>query len=262
VSDQDEQMAEFRDNMSRMTGRAASSTTTDSDGRFSMDRLTMGSYQLRVSRSGDSPAHYTPVKLGPGHKHVDVQLPESAVQGRVIDDRGRPVPGAGVRLRRVSDDPEQQNDVRTERIAMTSSMFGGNGGFKNDTDLDGQFQIEGIPTDVKLQIEVQANGFVNNSSETFEALGNQLVHAKKITLTRAGSIHVTVGEGTQRMFAPVYARRLDAEEGTQKSSIALVSNGEARLKGLTPGRWIVSEEAGGEGQELLVVAGQESAVEL
>jgi len=215
---------------------------------------------LRVSRGTGTPGHYEEVDLGPSGGRVEVELPGSAVEGRVLDLRGRPIEGAAVRLRRARESDEDGAWERAQR-RLANSFIGGSTGVKNRTDGEGRYKIESIPVGIPYEVVVSADGYVEGSSEPFEADEDEEVHAATVRISPAGSIRVLV-PGAEMMFQTIYARRTDAEGKTIGRSLGMVRGGAALLRGLAPGEWLVSKERDEEGQSVLVHAGEESELEL
>lgn len=79
----------------------AKSAETDEKGHFEVKDLAAGSYRIRAVAEGIQGPHATKMmQLAPGQDlTVDFRLnPSSNISGRVTDENGEPVPGAGVRL--------------------------------------------------------------------------------------------------------------------------------------------------------------------
>lgn len=261
LSEQDELLADLRERMSQMTNRKSTTTTTDSGGEFVLEKQPLGRAQLRISRGGGIQPHYVSVDLGPGQNHVDVELPGSSVEGRVVDADGRPIVGAGVRVQRVRAAAGEADEWEAQGLKMASSFFGGSSGFGNQTDTLGKFTIEGIPSDVSLVVQVQAEGYIEGASEAFEARNNEQLRGRQVKLAAAGSIRV-LAPGAGRMFRPIYAQRIGGEDGPARRAMSMVRGGIATLKDLAPGDWQVSEEQGADGLPALVVAGEMVEVQL
>lgn len=83
---------------------------SNQDGRFAFQRVAPGDYRLEVSRAGYGNGSYGRMStgmpdrvltVGPGGHRTDLKLllwKEAVVAGRVLDDRGKPLPGVPVRL--------------------------------------------------------------------------------------------------------------------------------------------------------------------
>ena len=93
---------------------ALPATTTDAEGRFSLDRIDPGSYLLLVQRVGYLDQGYgattpqivgPPLVLNPGETRRDIAIkltPQSLLYGKVVDEDGDPTPGAQVQVLRAS----------------------------------------------------------------------------------------------------------------------------------------------------------------
>jgi hypothetical protein len=109
-------------------------TRSDADGRFRIEKLPAGTYRVCVSADG-----YAPMLVGYSHlvkdgylAFDDVELsPRAAVSGSVVDDAGKPIAGALVRL----DDTMGVNGV-SYRLPATAEAT---------TDANGCFDITDVP---------------------------------------------------------------------------------------------------------------------
>ena len=73
---------------------------TDAEGRFRFEAVKLGEYVLTVEADGHAPQHRH-IKAGPRPNPQEFRLkPGRRVRSRVVDDAGRPVPGACVVLSR------------------------------------------------------------------------------------------------------------------------------------------------------------------
>jgi hypothetical protein len=120
---------------------------TDSAGRFGVDRLPAGRYNVQVTKPGwvrmsygargpDRPG--TPITVADGAKVADVavRLPRGAViTGMVVDEHGLPAYGAQVRVM-------QYRMQQGERVLMP--VVGG-GPFSESADDRGMYRLYGLP---------------------------------------------------------------------------------------------------------------------
>ncbi len=258
-SDQDEYRAQLNEQMSNFMPNRPASTRTDSDGRFVLDEVETGKYRIRVGRPGGMPSHYEPIDVRLGTNRAEISLPGSAVEGRVVDAEGGGVAGASVQIHRY--DPEDPESGRDARMDLALSFFGARSNDGVRTDADGNFVIEGVPTDTPLVVEARAPGYVPNRSKDFKVAEESLERGVKVEVSQAGSIRVQV-EGTTAMFQSVTATRQVGEGEHATTKMGMIRDGTALLTELEPGTWRVSQRESDVFDEVEVVAGQESFVTL
>jgi hypothetical protein len=122
-----------------MTGHAVASSTTDADGRFSLDHLGAAKYQLTASKRGYRTASYdehdefaTSIVTGPDLDTTHLQyklMPNAVLHGVVTSDDGEPVANANVMLFKRS----KREGARIERASGTQ------------TDDIGEYEIGDLP---------------------------------------------------------------------------------------------------------------------
>jgi hypothetical protein len=84
--------------------------TTSAAGEFRFERPVSGDYELRAAKRGYVSGHYVGaptetvrVSAGPTEQHVAILLmPTSSIEGRVLDESGRPLPGVALYARSAS----------------------------------------------------------------------------------------------------------------------------------------------------------------
>jgi protocatechuate 3,4-dioxygenase beta subunit len=118
------------------------STITTDEGRYEFKDLPAGRYELEASKGGYLAVEYgqrrpfekgRPIELADKQilDRVDLTLPQGAVVvGRVVDEAGEPVAGAGVQL---------------ARYRYSSGQRRLSGAFGDSTDDRGEFRIFGVP---------------------------------------------------------------------------------------------------------------------
>jgi RNA polymerase sigma factor (sigma-70 family) len=100
---------------------------TDAEGRFRIGNVAMNEAPLTVRAAGHAPELMS-LKLRPGLAPVEFRLgPARTIRGRVIDDRGRPVAGAGVAV----------SEWRRQRTLD----------WRAETDAEGRFRWDEAPGD-------------------------------------------------------------------------------------------------------------------
>jgi len=119
--------------------RPPRSTSTDSDGRFTFDRLPSGEYLLGAAKTAyvtsDEARSDVPVRLADDEvrSNVDLVLARpAAITGRVLDEFGEPYEGAGVSVWQMRDEAGRRRLV-------------GVGFSTNPTDDRGRYRVFNVP---------------------------------------------------------------------------------------------------------------------
>lgn len=130
--------------------------TSDGTGRFELLSLHAGSfYEVRAVRPGYLPASIKPLTPAPSRDSAPLKIvlsPARPVRGRVLDDTGRPVAGAEVRLatarapgiRRPPKEPDQPLEEGSP--------------FAASTDAQGRFLIARVPAE-RVDLTASRRGF-------------------------------------------------------------------------------------------------------
>ncbi|MES1245587.1 MAG: carboxypeptidase regulatory-like domain-containing protein [Acidobacteriota bacterium] len=207
------------------------------EGRFLLPHLAAGRYDLRVTREGFAPARIAGLEIPADSRAVDlgdVRMEGSAaIEGRVLDDRGRPVSGAQVGL---AISQEHQGD-RPSPV---------------ETGPDGAFRLRDLVRGERYDLWVQADGFVTRQAPGVEA---PTAEPLRIELRRGRILAVRVVDPDGR---PVPRARLSRLErmtmkmdggsiGSQSVSDAGETDDEGTLRigGLEPGVVDLQVEADG-----------------
>lgn len=115
-------------------GRTVASCLTDGDGRFALDHLAAGKYQLSASKRGFRTQSYdehdefaTSIVTGQDQdtNHLDFKLtPNAVLYGTVIDDNGDPVANARIMLFSKPKHPGQTQRMGPGETAMADDIGG------------------------------------------------------------------------------------------------------------------------------------------
>lgn len=120
-------------------------TTTGSQGTYSLSDLAAGTYAVQFSKSGYTTAQVSGVQITAGaSRTVDVQLDTTGagsgtLSGTVVDPQGRPVQSAVV------------------------TLAGGGGEFNTTTDADGLFQFANLVPASNYTLTVTASGYITDT---------------------------------------------------------------------------------------------------
>ncbi len=236
-----------------LMGGGGGRAETDDAGRFEIDDVDAGELTLVVSHPERAMSARVKVQALAGETRCDIALHSTRVQGRVVDEEGKPVARARVTARRATNGVERE--VREMRISIGGpGNAEGRGGGRDRavrTDRQGRFELVGVEHDVDLVLDVRARGHADSESAKFQVAPGGTQRDIVVTAARGGAIDVRV-RGDYGMFAMAEARPEGAEGRPPKTE--LVQGGKARLKGLTVGRWVVSLRPmeGGEPEEKIV----------
>ena len=136
---------------------------TDADGRFNFDSVAPGEHVVRVTKEGLVAAARTVAVKAGSPADVEITMSEGhTVEGRVVDESGRPVTGA-----QVSSNPRHRGpDTGTQ------------------TDAEGAFRLGGL-ADSLVTITAEKSGYVRGVAENVDP---QRSAAVTITLAKGGTI--------------------------------------------------------------------------
>jgi hypothetical protein len=234
-----------------LLGGGSPNASTDGEGRYELDDVTVGDYRLRISHPTRTMAAEFEVEVeGPGGR-FDVDLDLAVIEGRVSDGAGRGLAGARVVVER--SEPPAGSRHRTRILGMFSggsqmALGIGGGDTSVTTDADGRYRLRGVATRVDLVVRASLEGHQGARSETLAVGSDETRSGVDITLEGAGGLRVTVVDGSGRppAFCRVTASFAGEEEGEVPDADQFVQGGgPALLDGLRPGSWAVSVQAMG-----------------
>lgn len=214
-------------------------TTTDGNGRFVIERVEPGSFDLVVEHTTRVMEHSESLVVVQGENTVSVDLPIAIVEGRVTDKDGNPVAGAKVRIEK---DGQPSNAFIVSMLmgdaGESSITVGGDAADPSLTNMNGEYSLRGVLTDVPLRVKVDHQGNAPVQSEEFEVGPGQVKRGVDLQLLAAGKLHVTLQGGPDESYFLARAKYLDAE-GVEQVTDTLWGT-EQTLEGLRPGRWMVT----------------------
>jgi len=259
---------------------------TDGEGKYKFEKVEAGSYDLIVRHATRSMPARFPVEIDEDGVELDIDLPVSILEGRVLDLAGKPVVGAKVSAERSRGDGER--GMRMVSIAIGGPLDGDGEGMVFDssnamgqssarTDEQGRFTLRGVESDVDLVVRVDAKDCEPTASDPLSVALGQTRRGVDISVAPAGRIKVKIVPAPGSSPGPclVTAEYLDTQpEGKSiEPKTEFAQGGTVNFKGLRPGRWKLQaqslggfgEEQGGaapEAREVLVVAHEVATVEL
>jgi hypothetical protein len=241
----EELLLEFQVQIGRYTPSGFDSTDrTDRKGAYKLDEVPAGRYRLSVTHSDRALPHVVSLVVREGENHFDLDLPVTAVEGRVTGPDGDPV--AEARVRAVPAGKADGDDVETNREAM-AEMFGrGEGGV--ETDEDGRYRLLGVPAEKPFFVRVTSDEHVAASSEEVTLRTGEVRERVDVRVEAGGVLRVRVA-GEVGPFT--FLRATWAGEGKDQPPprMAYVRRGEAVFRGLKPGPWRVSRQGQDDDEE-------------
>lgn len=222
-------------------------THTDAAGRFSVSKISAGSYQIRVTGkahlpicfggSREAPERCQRIHVDDDEIHRDAIIfarPAAIIRGRVLDHDGRPTPGAFVDAMCMS----------TERCLE-----------RTKSDADGRFEIGGIPPgDVTVSAEFLAgNGgdvraYYPGVWEIDEALPIALIAGQPVTIDFRLP-KVVMGSISARVLGPE-GYQLDWFELSQPGKFMQTLDGAAvKVDNLREGRYLLETRGSADGKQ-------------
>ncbi|HPF12760.1 MAG: carboxypeptidase regulatory-like domain-containing protein [Planctomycetes bacterium] len=234
VDDPGDEIAEVTSNF----GQRGQGTETDGKGQFLIRGVGLGYYRIFVRHPDFAMPHQETVLVADADQKVLIQMPQTAVSGRITDSNGKPIVGAKVFGERA---PKEGETNRQRRGFFRAARMFQNQAPHASTDNEGEYVLRGLNPGSKLRVRVEADGFVTGSSEPFDLATNQLRTATNLRLEAAGSIDVTVvSEEPLSGLLIVEAKFVGEAERAPEESMSILKGGVGTLTGLTAGTWEVS----------------------
>ena len=191
-------------------------SSADGEGRYHLEHLEPGRYTLHVGAAGHAPTSVAELELTAGPNARDLRLAAGGrLTGIVQGSDGVPVRGVEVR-------------VRDARVSPAT------------TDAEGHYELLDLPTDTRISLTAEAEGFVSST------LDNQIAGspAAPIVLLRESSLRGRVLDSSNRQALATFhlvARRIEA--GGPAAAIVIPpagADGEFAHDALAPGEYRLS----------------------
>lgn len=161
------------------------------DGRFLLSHLAAGRYDLQIEREGLSPGRIAGLEIPSGSRAVDlgdVRLKAGGfIEGRVLDESGRPVAGAHIGL-----------SLPMERMNERPPQA--------ETGPDGSFRLKGLARGERYDLWIQADGFVQRQAPGVEAPPSEPL---RIELRRGRTLTVRVVDPEGKPVARALLSRME-----------------------------------------------------
>jgi carboxypeptidase family protein len=210
---------------------------TDEQGRFAFADLSPGVYSLIVSHERLRTRRVVAVERG--SREILIDIDDTGLRGRVVDEEGRRVPGAKVQV--FADRRGRRADFvlhpgwpfttcAPDRTPIASAL----------ANSEGAFELLGLPSEVTCDLAAE-RGALSGSRAHVVIPSGRIVEGVEVEVERTGelSVEIDVPVGTTASCFGVYASCLDRPEALE--TIAQVPENQRAfvLGGLAAGRWVV-----------------------
>lgn len=235
----------------------AGQVRSGSDGRFAFPPQSLDRYRVEVTHPARAMPHEVEVALDAGGAVLRIDLPLTAISGRVTDGDGRPVAGATVGV-----GPAPRSGSRpAPRVGMALAVGGGGdvvsfpGGAQTSvrTDSAGRYELRGVRAREDLVVTVEAEGeWQVARSKPLLLEPDEVLTDVDLVRTRGGSLvaSVLLADGSPApmcMVTAEYAGKADPTPEPRRQ--VAMEAGPVRLEGLSPGLWRLRARNLGRGGE-------------
>ena len=251
-------------------GSASNSATADALGKFQIEDVEAGEYELVVEHGMRAMPYVEEITIEDANEEVHLDLSVTEVTGTVLDENGDPVPGARLK----AEPAPKAGGSGLSRVSMVMMSDSGGGAVMmssgpeeatpTTTDEEGRYRLRGVAAGVRLQIKADADGYDTVTSEPFEVAEGSSESGVDLRFELSGSIRIEVEGLSGRAMAMI---RRDQAVASEQPKIQMLSGSSTTVDALAPGSWTVRLQGIG-GQALKVdpstvkieVSGGETAV--
>ncbi|QDU68084.1 carboxypeptidase-like regulatory domain-containing protein [Engelhardtia mirabilis] len=262
--------------MLRLPGMGGPSARTDADGRYEIEGIQPGEYEIEVTHATRAMPYTLETELSDPQERLDLDLPLTVVAGRIVDKHGEPMAGVVVEAKEVQQatgGPQVVGSMRAVSL-VTFDSGGGSGGMVTfggpdqavsvRTDADGKYELRGVAADRPIRVEAKPELGEEGESDVFEVPAGERRDGVDIEIAPAGAIALDLVDSDGRPFGVcmVAARWQGNEDDAPEPRREFVSeSGELLLVGLRPGTWELSVSSFGPDGASNTVASQSVEVE-
>ncbi len=231
LSERERTMRDVMDSVGSLSfgGTGDASEKTDTKGRYTLNGVEVGLYNLRVTHPDWAMPQEYEVFIQEGSNKMDLDLSVCILQGRILDTQGEPVAGAEVS---VGEEKEGSSSFRIGFSVNGALGMPTPGAVK--TDKDGRYELKGVDPDRALVVRANADGFAPAELTTPEMYTNESRSGVDLVLKRGARLTVVLDDAadpsTMVMATPAKGEPLMQRAG----------GGRAIFEGMNPGEWTVS----------------------
>jgi hypothetical protein len=202
---------------------------TNGNGEYALNDIELGAYRVQIVHSTRAMAFECDARIDAVQSKFDVDLPRATIEGRVVDEDGRPVRGIGVRV----------------EPALASPALEAQGDALAVTDSDGRYVLRGVKTETALVLLASGGDYQAVQSEAVKVAAGEVKSVADLRLAAGAALEVSVTNADGRVAADFRVRATNVEDA--RFVIATTNaSGRARFRGLRPGRWSLRAETASE----------------
>jgi len=232
---------------------------TDASGAFTLSNVEAGSSQLIVTAPNRAMSHIQAIEILAGETKIEVDLPSASVEGVVVDEKGLPVAGAKVRALQAPN----VNELESRGIAVAVTLdaggegdgqvmeFGGGQSTTVTTDAEGRYKLRGVRSGTQLVVEVRAKEARPKRSDPFELAMDEAKTGWDLVVQPGASLEIQLrrADGKGGMFFVRGVRLDEKDEETPDTAQQFSQTLKTRLTGMVPGKWKITLNPIGMGDE-------------
>jgi protocatechuate 3,4-dioxygenase beta subunit len=222
----------------RLTARA------DRNGAYRFDGVESAAYWLYVDHAERRMAAVYDVQITDELQRLDVELPVASIEGRVVDEDGRPVEGLAV------DVAPARHDRPSFGVGRAQLVEDENGALqwreskpregRERTDHDGRYELRGVRTNEALRVTIRGDTIVPATSDEIVVAPDQVRRGVDFRVEPAAAIDVRLQATTRRGEWLHVKLELAGAEGKPPAQTreTWIGIGESeRVGGLKAGTW-------------------------
>jgi protocatechuate 3,4-dioxygenase beta subunit len=222
---------------------------TDGKGAYSLEDLAVGRYSVRISHPTRAMHASFDLDLAAGHQTCDFPLALTRLEGRVLDDKGRGVPGVEVSAQRAGDEGAERQPtmfIMGDGGGSMGIVHGASAAPPTITEADGFYSLRGVAPDVEVYVQTRSASHQAARSKSVSVGAGQTLGGIDIDVFAAGRIAVLVVDavGSPAYFCMVQAVFEGESDGPVDDRREFVGEGgSASLRSLKPGPWRLTVSA-------------------
>jgi protocatechuate 3,4-dioxygenase beta subunit len=195
---------------------------TNGNGEYALDAVELGVYRVSIVHPARAMAFESDARIEAPKCTFDVDVPRAAIEGRVVDEEGRPVAGVHVRV---------EGAVAARESGDVTGL----------TDADGKYVLAGLQPGVALVLVVTGGDYQPLRAEPVTVAVNEVKSGVDLRLAAGAALEVVVTSAAGGATSDLRVRATAALDGRTANATTNAS-GRAYFRGLRAGVWRVRVE--------------------